>query len=66
MKKILISTLAAASIVLLSSCSLGSKTSVETKTDMMMPAENTMMKDTDAMMKKDDTANDAKIGRAHV
>lgn len=58
MKKILISTFAVASIVLLSSCSLGSKTSVETKTDTMMPAENTMMKDDSAMMKKEDTTAD--------
>ncbi len=53
MKKILISTLAVASIVLFSSCTMPGQKE-EKKTDAMMPAENTMMRDADAMMKKED------------
>lgn len=65
MKKIVIASLALASVVLLSSCEIpGQK--ADTKTDAMMPAENTMMKDDkdmmqkegDSMMKKEDTTAD--------
>lgn len=52
MKKILISTLAVATVVLLSSCDIPGQKD-EKKTDAMMPAENTMMRDADAMMKKE-------------
>ncbi len=66
MKKILISTLAVATVVLLSSCDIPGQKD-EKKTDSMMPMENAMMKDDsamkkqdtdDAMMKKDDTVSD--------
>lgn len=54
MKKIVMSSLVLASVVLFSSCTMSGQKE-EKKTDAMMPAENTMMRDADAMMKKEDT-----------
>ncbi len=56
MKKIVIASLALASVVLLSSCEMpGQK---EEKMEGGLKQENAMMKDTDAMMKKEDTTAD--------
>lgn len=57
MKKIIVSAFAAVCVVLLSSCSWNMKSNVDTKVDVPQ-AENTMMRDNSAMMKKDDVTPD--------
>jgi hypothetical protein len=57
MKKILIGSLALASVILLSSCEMPGQS--EEKMEGGVKQENTMMKDADAMMKKEDAPQDA-------
>lgn len=57
MKKILIGSLALASVVLLSSCEMPGQS--DEKMEGGVKPENTMMKDADAMMKKEDAPQDA-------